>query len=57
LNSVKKPHPTATASKTARKKKTADKKASEDEPLDENKDAWNSLSASANVAFYRLPPS
>jgi phosphatidylserine/phosphatidylglycerophosphate/cardiolipin synthase-like enzyme len=48
---------TATASKTARKKKTADKKASEDEPLDENKDAWNILSASANVAFYRLPPS
>jgi phosphatidylserine/phosphatidylglycerophosphate/cardiolipin synthase-like enzyme len=42
---------------TATKERTNKKAAASPQPAEENKDAWDSLSASANESFYRLPPS
>jgi phosphatidylserine/phosphatidylglycerophosphate/cardiolipin synthase-like enzyme len=43
--------------KAAPKKTTSKKAAASAQPAEENKEAWDSLSASANEALYRLPPS
>jgi phosphatidylserine/phosphatidylglycerophosphate/cardiolipin synthase-like enzyme len=45
------------AKKTPSKRTLSKKAAAPAEPLEENKDAWDRLSHSANVALYRLPPS
>jgi phosphatidylserine/phosphatidylglycerophosphate/cardiolipin synthase-like enzyme len=56
--SVGKTTKTRTAAKKSADKKAADvAEPSDGDQLEENKDAWDRLHASANVSLYRLPPS
>jgi hypothetical protein len=53
----KKPKTRTAATKSAAKKAADPAEPSDADMLEENKDAWDRLRASANVSLYRLPPS